>query len=874
MVSGAPRSNLYEIDNTQIWTEQSGLGVYLGLPAKAGSLTPQYIPNLQTLKDEYTVSGSFSADDDPAFAVAKRIVNTTGLGLIVNRVANDDVLYGGCTIPCGTSRTASALNIGLANPQDITFVNASTVVAEECDIQFRSDVNGNMGGTAFYLPGQTFIISFKINATQEVNTYTVINPDIEGGLNNKFMLLPNNAGYVWFNVDGTGVNPGNSTLSLQGLTGYQATISKNATQDVIVSAIVTALSGVSGLTVVAQNMSITEGNVNQTYNVVADDNGSLNDTYMILPLGDSYIWFNVNSEGTDPGTTVAELANLTGYEIAIATNATVSTIIETISSVLSNVNITVIATNMVKITVQSAGVTPSGNAGSSGFRFMRPSIGYNEIKAYKSTSATVKEVTIERNMNANNVATAVFETLTTDADLIGAFTSSIDVATDNLITVVSKVSGIMPNATIVEESPAPVLIRTVKQGSSKSGSDVLFLYFNNPSEKANKFGIKLYNSEDYPNIAPQEGTFVIEVYTKSNPRTPISTVTCSRNPALVDSYNNTMYVTEVLQNLTKIRAIDNTEVPSSELPQSITDILWFGGGDSGSTPTLANYIDAVQPMVDRELYAISLLLPGGYYADAYLQELDRIAAKRGEAVLITGVRQDYENSANYLTLIPQWMNDEVLLTDSYAAVFSPSVIAYDSDMGRNITLPVETCVAEQIAFANENYSISEPILGFARGTLQNVLGVTRRYSFSDDGTEDGDVMYDNRVNPIRYFNNQGYVIWGQKTTQRTSSARDRLNVRLMLTALKPLLNQVQLGLVGELPTQATRKRAQGLLKSIFDVGVARNWFKEDYSVELVEDPTLEAQHIQRINYTILPYNAIEYIQGYIILENGVVSTIA
>ena len=777
MVSGAPRSNLYEVDNTQTWTEQSGLGVYLGLVAPAGPLTPQYIPDMETLK-QYTLNDKFSADDDVSFAVAKRLVNTTGLGLWVNRVANDDVLFGGCTVPCGTTRQALPLSIGLANPQDITFNNSTSATAEKIQVQTRNDVNGNTGGTAFYLQGHDFIISFAIEATQEVNTF-VVNSDVNGNLNNKFFVLPSGLGYVWFDVNNAGSDPGSKTASLTGLTGYKVSFATNASANDIASAINTVLGNVEG----------------------------------------------VSSSVTD---------------------------------------------NAVTITVQSEGVTTSGNSGSSGFKFVRTSIGYNAIPSYSTTEATVKTVTITRNMVANDIASAMFTLLTTDSDLSGAFTSSL---VDNMVTITSVNTGLVSNAMLVADKPAPVVIRTVTQGSATSGSDVLFLYFNNPSEKANNYGIKLFNCEDYPNIAPQEGTFVIEVYKKSNPRNPESTVTCTRDKALKDSYNNTMYVKDVLEKLTNIRAIDNTDVPSNELPQSIPDILWFGGGNSGSPVTLSNYISAVQPMVDREQYRISLLLPAGYYATAYVQELDRIAAKRGEAVAITGVPTSYETSVNYLKLIPQWINDEVLLTDSYSAIFSPAVIAYDADQGRNITLPVETCVAEQIAFANENYSIAEPILGFARGTLQNIQGVVRKYSFSDDGTADGDILYDNRINPIRYFNNNGYVIWGQKTTQRTTSARDRLNVRLMLTALKPLLNNIQLGLVGELPTQATRKRSEGLLDEVFKTGVSRNWFKSDYQIELVDDPALERQHIQRINYQIVPWYSIEYVQGYIILQNNIVTQI-
>jgi len=52
---------------------------------------------------------------------------------------------------------------------------------------------------------------------------------------------------------------------------------------------------------------------------VADNTGSLNDTYFLIntPENQYYVWYNVNAAGTDPA-----LANKTGVEVAIATDAT------------------------------------------------------------------------------------------------------------------------------------------------------------------------------------------------------------------------------------------------------------------------------------------------------------------------------------------------------------------------------------------------------------------------------------------------------------------------------------------------------------------------------------------------------------------------
>lgn len=784
MVSGAPRSTVGEIDKSQIWTENSGLGVYLGIPAEAGPLEPTYVQDYKALLNLYTVEGKLKSSDDISFAVAKRMVNATGIGLIVNRVAPDNVLYGGCVVPCGTTAQARSLSTGLANPLDFTFNTGTGAVAEQVNVIYRADVNGNFGGTAFYLPGLKYLVSYTIEAVKESCIFTCLD-DINKSLNSTFIILPGGAGYAWFNVDSTGTDPGASTPSLAGLQSYPIAISEDATADGVATAL------------------------------------------------------------------IAGLANITGIDVTAVTDQP----------------------TQVQITVQTAGITSTGSAGSSGFTYSRVAVGAEAIEPVQSSVSTVIPVTIKANDTAVDIATATYTAL---QSITNVFTATVN---GNTLTATAVEAGILQNAKLYEASPAPVEVQTTRQGSSSSGTDAVFFYFNNPSAKAQQYGIKLYNSDDYPDIATVASTFVVEIYTKSNPTSPISTITCSRDKDAIDEYGRSIFVEKALERVSDLRALNNPNLVSTELPRSITDILWLGGGSSGSftpgtTEKLNAYIKAAQPLVDVEEYAVSLLLPGGFYATPYLQELDRIAQKRGEAVQLSGIPTDYETSVNYMTAIQNWMEKDVLLTSSYSAIFTPALKAYDSDLGQSIILPVEAGAAEQIAYTNENYSISEPILGFKRGTLQQITGTVRKYSFSQDGTADGDKLYDLRINPIRYFKNRGYVIWGQKTTQSISSALDRLNVRLMLISLKPLINNIQLGAIGELPTPATKEDLLGQLGSVFDVGVGRNWFKDNYTIELVEDATLEAQHIKRIYYTVEPYNAIEYVDGYIVITNGIVTAIS
>ena len=68
--------------------------------------------------------------------------------------------------------------------------------------------------------------------------------------------------------------------------------------------------------------------------------------------------------------------------------------------------------------------------------------------------------------------------------------------------------------------------------------------------------------------------------------------------------------------------------------------------------------------------------------------------------------------------------------------------------------------------------------GVTRGVLPNVNDVFSRPSLADR-----DSMYGSRnaVNPIVQFADlSGFLIWGQKTLQRTPTALDRVNVRRMM----------------------------------------------------------------------------------------------
>lgn len=807
MVSGAPRSRLYEIDNSQYWTETSGLGTYLALVADAGPLGINRCATVGDLKNIYTKDGKITASHGVDYQVAKRICNTLGLELFIGRICPSNALYAGAVVPCGNLEQYQAHGLvrGLDNPDDYTFENGTGETAEQALYKFKDDVLGNYGGTAFYLPGRDYAVSFTVSACKEQNK---IYPTIDNItlLDGTYFKLPANLGYVWFKRNEDSIDPGPNTKSLVNLPGYPVSYTLEDSLETLVDSIMSAIESITAITIVSGTES--DGSTTRTF---------------------------------------------------------------------------------IRFTVNEAGIAAVGSAGSTGWSFYREEVGSYEIPYYpnsyiastseeESSNKTI-EVVISKNATAATIAAAVSAAIST-------YPQYIVTLADSQLEVTLATSGPAENAANNDSYPSPVIITTTSQGSKSAGTDAILFYYNNPSEKGNNYGIKILNSEDYPQRAAA-GTFIVEIYVNNNTRVPESTVVCSRNKDMTDDYNRSLYVEDVLERLTNLRAINNVNLAENELPQSTNGIVWLSGGTTGTFNTennelLNEYINTCNGidgdprhanLRDREQFAISLLLAGGFYAPSYLQTLDKIAQDRGEACMLCGCPLEYETSVTFEKALERWVNEEALLTSSYSAMFSPHMYAYDDDNGKTYALPVECCAAEQIAFANENYSISEPILGFARGTLQGVTGAARRYTFTDDGKGTGDKLYDNRINPIRYFRDRGYVVWGQKTQQRYASKRDRLNVRLMLISLKPLLNQIQMGTIGELPTAATKKRLEGQLRSVLNIGVGRNWFKPNYNLIIEDNPTYEVQHIQRIFYEIEPYDAIEYVQGYIVITNGIVSEI-
>ena len=141
------------------------------------------------------------------------------------------------------------------------------------------------------------------------------------------------------------------------------------------------------------------------------------------------------------------------------------------------------------------------------------------------------------------------------------------------------------------------------------------------------------------------------------------------------------------------------------------------------------------------------------------------------------------------------------LDNSYGATFFPDVFINDPINNRVVKVPSSVAALGTLAF---NDKVAFPWFapaGFNRGGLDFVKNVDVRLS-----SDDRDILYDARINPIAVFPRAGFVIFGQKSLQMAKSALDRINVRRLMLEIKRQIVRVANRLLFEPNNAQTRAR--------------------------------------------------------------------
>jgi len=228
------------------------------------------------------------------------------------------------------------------------------------------------------------------------------------------------------------------------------------------------------------------------------------------------------------------------------------------------------------------------------------------------------------------------------------------------------------------------------------------------------------------------------------------------------------------------------------------------GMDLSSTSTAGGkaYKKATDILSNKDRYDFNILATPGvinqWHSAVNNQTLNMIE-ERADAIFIMDLETEDASVASAKL-------ETAGLDSSYAAVYYPWVQMLNVDNGTPEYFP-PSVVMPGVYQRNDN--IAAPWFapaGLTRGGIPNVIQAKNPLTKTER-----DILYNERVNPIATFPNQGVVVFGQKTTQRAASALDRVNVRRLLINLKKFVDAQSRFLVFEQNSAATRQRFLNLV---------------------------------------------------------------
>jgi hypothetical protein len=148
---------------------------------------------------------------------------------------------------------------------------------------------------------------------------------------------------------------------------------------------------------------------------------------------------------------------------------------------------------------------------------------------------------------------------------------------------------------------------------------------------------------------------------------------------------------------------------------------------------------------------------------------------------------------------------------SFAAAYGNWAKSYDSFIDRPIWLPVSGNIAAIYARTDLNAQPWVAPAGLTRGLLNNITDIA-----FNPNQKQRDFLYTISINPIVFFNADGFVVFGQKTLQTKPSAFDRVNVRRLFLVLEKAVLKTLRYYVFEPNTEETRTRLVNSIEPIFE----------------------------------------------------------
>ncbi len=245
--------------------------------------------------------------------------------------------------------------------------------------------------------------------------------------------------------------------------------------------------------------------------------------------------------------------------------------------------------------------------------------------------------------------------------------------------------------------------------------------------------------------------------------------TVSIVPAL-DGNGNSIYISDVLANNNDVGVVLNPA--ATGLPAVITTPVNFSGGVDAPVTT-ADIVNGINPFYNTELYTIDMFIQGGIGSDTYRAALVTLAETIGSCIAIL----DTDSTVYTTTELNTWRSETFTNSTSYAAVFAPWLLVYDSDNDTNLYVPPSGFIAAMMVKVAYEYAPWWSIAGLQRGAV-SVLGLQNYYTLGDRNLLD-------TLQVNAFVRRPGAIaLWNNRTLQSFSSALSFIETRRLLNYIE------------------------------------------------------------------------------------------
>lgn len=279
-------------------------------------------------------------------------------------------------------------------------------------------------------------------------------------------------------------------------------------------------------------------------------------------------------------------------------------------------------------------------------------------------------------------------------------------------------------------------------------------------------------------------------------------------------------------------------------------------GQQGITSDFYAYYEGMRTFSNPESVNINVFTTPGIDTvdnnDLIGETIDMIENERCDSLYIVTTPDTSAGGTDIFT--PEDISDVLYgeYDSNYTATYWPWLQMNDTENNVYIWLPPTGEVVRNIALTDNVAFPWFATAGLNRG-VTNAIKARLKLKLSDR-----DTLYENRINPMATFSEEGVVIWGNKTLQIKDSALNRINVRRLLLQARKLISAVSIRLLFEQNDQIVRNQFLSLVNPILE-NIRKERGLTDFRVQLTD--TTESIDRNELNGRIFlkPTRSLEFI---------------